>query len=319
MKVSVIIPTKNAGALFKKVLNVVLTQKVPWDYEVLVIDSGSSDGTVEYVQSKNEVRLHQIPAKEFGHGKTRNLGISLTHGEFVAMLTHDALPANETWLVELVNAVEQSGDVAGSFGRHIAYEHDGPFLKRDLQAHFDGFLSKGALMRLADPERYRIDERYRQLLHFFSDNNACIRRSVWKKIPYPDVDFAEDQLWAKQIIEAGYAKGYADRAVVYHSHSFGFGAQCRRSFDEAWALHQHFGYCLCPSLLHMIRQSVRTTIADYQHGLQQGVFVDDPVWLGRIPMRNTFRQIGFYLGQRADMFPLFFVNRFSRDKSLMMS
>jgi len=316
MKASVIIPTKNAGDQFRNVLEAVLEQDTPWEYEVLVVDSGSSDGTVEYVQSKAGVRLHQIPAQDFGHGKTRNLGISLTRGEFVVMITHDALPACDAWLFELVSAVEQSDNVAGAFGRHIAYKHDGPFLERDLKLHFDGFLSWPEAVTMDDKERYQVDIGYRQFLHFFSDNNACLRRSVWQNIPYPEVDFAEDQLWAKQIIEAGYGKAYADKATVYHSHTFGFVELCRRSFDESRALQRLFGYELCPAVLHMLVQSMRTTINDFIYLKNEKILWREIIWLLRAPFRNTAKQVGYYLGQRADQLPGRLVRLLSRDMSL---
>jgi len=316
MKASVVIPTKNAGAQFRSVLEAVLEQKTPWEYEVLVVDSGSSDGTVEYVQSVHGVRLHQIPARDFGHGKTRNLGISLTSGEFAVMITHDALPASNRWLVELVNAVEQSEDVAGAFGRHLAYEHDGPFLERDLRLHFDGFLQWPSVVRMEDEGRYKTDVGYRQVLHFLSDNNACLRRSVWEKIPYPEVDFAEDQLWAKQIIEAGYAKAYADKAVVYHSHTFGFIELCRRSFDEARALQRLFGYELCPTISQMLVQSMRTTANDFMYLKNEKILWNKKIWLFRAPFRNTAKQVGYYLGQRADQLPSKLVRVISRDMAL---
>jgi len=315
MKASVIIPTKNAGDQFKKVLDAVLAQETPWDYEVLVVDSGSSDGTVEYARSR-QVCVHQIPAEEFGHGKTRNLGISLTSGDFVVMLTHDALPVNKSWLIELVNAVEQSPNVAGAFGRHIAYEHDGPFLKRDLKLHFDGFSKMPSIVCMEDEERYKIDVGYRQFLHFFSDNNACLRRSVWEKIPYPEVDFAEDQLWAKQVIEAGYSKAYADKAVVFHSHTFGFVELCRRSFDEARALQRLFGYELCPTVVHMLVQSMRVTVSDFIYLKNEKILWSKKVWLLRAPFRNAARQVGYYLGQRADQLPGRLVRLISRDMAL---
>ncbi|RMG21835.1 MAG: glycosyltransferase family 2 protein [Methanobacteriota archaeon] len=316
MKASVVIPTKNAGGRFHQVLNAVMEQKTPWPYEVLVIDSGSSDGTVEFVKSMSGVHLHQIPPSEFGHGKTRNLGVSLTTGEFVVMLTHDALPANESWLYELVKAVEQDDDIAGAFGRHLAYPQDGPFLERDLQLHFDSFLRWPAIVYLHDKERYRNDQGYRQMLHFFSDNNACIRRSVWEKIPYPEVDFAEDQLWAKEIIEAGYKKAYADKAIVYHSHSFGFIELGRRCFDEARAMQRLFGYQLCPTLFHLLAQSVRTTANDVKYLRSKKKLWSEKEWLFRSPFRNVAKQAGYYLGQRADHLPEWLVRCISRDMAL---
>ncbi|NQY25934.1 MAG: glycosyltransferase [Piscirickettsiaceae bacterium] len=316
MKASVIIPTKNAGAQFKNVLEALLRQETPWDYEILVVDSGSADGTVQFVLEHKRVRLHQIPAKEFGHGKTRNLGISLTTGEFVVMITHDALPASKTWLLELVTAADQVGNIAGAFGRHIAYEHDGPFLKRDLQQHFNGFLEWPDVVSMEDKERYKSDIGYRQFLHFFSDNNACLKRSVWDKIPYPEVDFAEDQLWAKKIIEAGYAKAYADKAVVYHSHTFNFIELCQRSFDEARALQRLFGYELCPTILQMLGQSFRTIINDILYLKSEGKLLEDFIWAIRAPLRNTAKQVGYYLGQRAHKMPATIVSFLSRDMAL---
>ncbi len=316
MKASVIIPTKNAGRQFERVLDAVVAQQAPWAFEVLVVDSGSTDGTVELVRATDGVRLHEIPPEEFGHGKTRNLGVSLTSGEFIAVITHDALPVNDRWLRELIDAAEQSDDIAGVFGRHLSYEHDGPFMERDLRLHFDGFTQWPAVMRLDDPERYRSDQGYRQLLHFFSDNNACLRRSVWEKIPYPDVDFAEDQLWAQQIIEAGYARAYADRAVVFHSHTYGFIDLFRRSFDESRALQRLFGYELCPSVTQMLGQSARTIWADIRYFFKAGIPLTEIAWLFKVPLRNTARQLGYYLGQRHQRLPQAVVQRVSRDMSL---
>ncbi|MFT6288916.1 MAG: rhamnosyltransferase [Alcanivorax sp.] len=316
MKASVIIPTKNAGRQFENVLRAVLSQQTPWEFDVLVVDSGSTDGTVEFVKATAGVCLHEIPSAEFGHGKTRNLAIALTAGEFVAVITHDALPVNDRWLVEMVAAAEQSDNVAGVFGRHLAYEHDGPFMERDLRVHFDGFMDWPAVMSLEDPARYSADAGYRQLLHFFSDNNACLRRSVWEQIPYPDVDFAEDQLWAKQVIEAGYAKAYANKAVVFHSHTYGFINVFRRSFEEARALNRLFGYQLCPTVAQMLGQSARTIWADFRYFFAAKIPLTEIIWLLRVPLRNIAKQVGYYLGQRHQRLPECMVARISIDKSL---
>lgn len=316
MKASVIIPTKNAGVLFKDVLHAVMSQSTPWPYEVLVIDSGSIDGTVQYCESYPGIKLHCISPHEFGHGRTRNLGVSLTTGQFVVFLTQDALPADEHWLAEIVKAADQSEKVAGAFGRQKAYSQSSLFIARDLDVHFDGFLMTPHPVRLLDKERYRKEQGYRQFLHFFSNSNSCLRRNVWEKIPFPDIDFAEDQMWASKIIEAGYFKAYADKAVVYHSHDFGFWEQGRRSFDESYALYRIFGYTLGPSLLYVSAQAFRTTVSDVKYAIQTRQALKQIKWLLRSPLRNVFRQIGFYLGQRADRLPHWFVNNISRDQSL---
>lgn len=316
MKASVIIPTKNPGDQFFAVLESVISQKTPWEYEILVIDSGSTDGTVNYVLSKKEVKLLNIPPEEFGHGKTRNLGAEKSTGEFIVYITHDALPANQNWLFNLVEACDVSNDIGGAFGRHIAYDDASPFTKRDLKLHFDNLLMSGSVLRLEDLSRYEIDPGYRQLLHFFSSNNACLRRSVWEKIPLPDVDFAEDQIWAKTIIEAGYSKAYADNAIVYHSHDFGPWETGRRSFDESYAFKRYFGYNLCPGFIHLVVQIFRTSINDISYAVNQRFLLKEPKWLLVIPLKNLFRQFGLFLGGNNLILPSWFVQWYSRDKSL---
>lgn len=294
-KASVLLLTKNPGRIFVDVLSAVRSQVAPWPFEVLVIDSGSSDGTTAYCRQFDDVRLVEIAPTEFGHGKTRNLGIHLAKGEFVALLTHDAMPADGHWLARLVAACEQDPRIAGAFGRHLPYPDANPFVSRDIALHFDGFLSWPSALYLSDPERYRRDPGYRQVLHYFSDNNSCVRKTAWAHVPYPDVDYAEDQIWAKLIIEAGYGKAYADDARVYHSHNYSFMQTLQRSFDESRALNRHFGYRLCPDLRSAARQTWSCTFRDWSYlAASRSASLR---WKLRAPALNLGRQLGYYLGQ----------------------
>jgi rhamnosyltransferase len=316
IKASIVVLTKNPGSILQRVLRSVRAQQTPWDFETLVIDSGSVDGTVPYCRQLDGIRLHQIEPGDFGHGKTRNLGVALTRGEFIAFLTHDAVPANERWLVELVTAAEADPSVGGAFGRHIAHENATAFTRRDLQRHFDNFARSAPVVGIEDPERYKTDEHYRRFLHFFSDNNASIRRRVWQVIPYPQVDFAEDQLWAKQMLEAGYKKAYADRAVVYHSHDFGIWERLQRSFDESQALTRHFGYKPCPSLIKLMARAFKNACDDIRYSRKHESLLQLSRCVTYRPVHNVFHQLGLYLGQRASSLPRFMTNRISRDTTI---
>lgn len=246
-KASVLIPTFNAGPLFDKVLKRVVTQDTPWQYEVLVIDSGSTDGTIDTVRRYEGygVRFHEIPNSEFQHGRTRNLGISMTSGEFVAILTQDATPADEKWLHNLVEAFGQSDLIAGVFGKHLPYQDASPFVKRDIRRHFHHFdllprvvsWSKGLPTHIPYGT-----EQWQQNLHFYSDNNACLRRTVWEKVPYPEIEWGEDQVWAWEIIKQGYEKAYAPDAVVYHSHNLKFEEQLKVAKCEGEMFARYFNY-----------------------------------------------------------------------------
>jgi O-antigen biosynthesis protein len=297
IRVTVVILTKNPGPIFKEVLIAALNQDTPWHYETLVVDSGSTDGTVGFVRSFTDVRLLEIKSSEFGHGRTRNFAVSMAKGQYVAMLTHDAKPMNQNWLVNLVKPLEGNSTVAGVFGRHKAYSEHTHYIKRDMEMHFNGFLQWPAVMGIEDPERYAREEGYRQVLHFFSDNNACLRKEIWKKIPYPDVNFAEDQLWAKAVIEAGYKRAYADDAVVYHSHDYSIKDTFRRSFDESRALKTLFGYDLCPSARHGVYQMYACAKSDLNF-LSESVGIRKALGLAlKTPFLHVAKQSGWFIGR----------------------
>ncbi len=275
VKVSVVIPVLNGGDLLCRVVDAVSCQKTPWRFDLLVIDSGSVDGSLEAMQLRG-VRVHSIPKSEFSHGGTRNLGVSLTQGEYVAFLTQDALPADEFWLFNLVSMLEHDPSAAGAFGRHIPYPDASPFVQRDLQAHFDG-LAKYPLYldRNSDKERFeRGEAAWRQVLHFYSDNNSCLRRSVWEEIPYPVIEYGEDQVWADKIIRAGYRKAYAINAVVYHSHDYNESETFERSRIESEFFYQHFGYILLSDHTALHHQLGELNTRDRLFAAQQNIQED---------------------------------------------
>jgi O-antigen biosynthesis protein len=309
--VSVVIPVKNAVSIIGQVLDAVVSQRTPWPFEVIVIDSGSLDGTIPIIERQPDVRLIRIPAEEFGHGRTRNLGIASAEGEFVAFLTHDAIPNSPDWLVNLVRPMLADGNIAGVFGRHIAHLNASPCVTRDLRLHFDGLHKFGEVLRLEDSERYQIDAGYRQVLHFYSDNNSCLRKSVWKQIPYPDVNYAEDQLWAKTIIERGYSKAYAHEAVVRHSHDYGVIETFRRSFDESSALRSLFGYMLAQSFRSALINGYACAKRDFTYTLRaSGGGLSAAC---KVAVCNFAKQFGYLLGAREQALPSWLLRIVSLD------
>ncbi|TIC78508.1 glycosyltransferase family 2 protein [Crenobacter intestini] len=314
--VTVVIPTKNGGLHLDRVLSSVYSQQTPWKFEVLVVDSGSTDETLSIVRRYSQLRLIQIEPAEFGHGKTRNLAVAASKGEYVAMITQDALPASPSWLAELLKPMLADDRVAGVFGRHIAYPESSVFTKYELEQHFASF-TRYPVIELDDRQRYASDEGYRQLLYFFSDNNALLRRAVWEQIPYPEVDFAEDQAWARKMLEAGYRKAYAHDATVYHSHEYGLWERLQRSFDESYALHRLFGYKQGRGLKHAVRNWMGLTRRDLSIAKRAGLPFSRQAMLLRVPIDNAMRIAGSYLGLHGSRLPEFLRLRLSRDWRLM--
>ncbi|MGH3146964.1 MAG: glycosyltransferase family A protein, partial [Rubrobacter sp.] len=114
VEVSVLIPTYNAGPGFGAVLSAIAGQRTDFAYEVLLVDSGSTDETLELAR-RHSARVLSIPKSEFSHGGARNYGISEAGGEYVAMTVQDATPANDEWLGKLVENMAGDERVAGVY------------------------------------------------------------------------------------------------------------------------------------------------------------------------------------------------------------
>lgn len=237
-KISIIIPTCNGGHFLKDLLAGIFSQAVLPD-EVIIIDSCSTDCTVDsarkFAAASYPVKLMQVPKADFGHGKTRNLAASCAEGDLLVFVTQDALPAHPQWLKNLTEPFLENDDAACVFGRHLPRPGCNPIIARDIEKHFRSFGSEPYLRQKVDWTDRSDVEKYRKRLGWYCFNsnvNSAVRKSAWEKIRFKDVIYAEDQLFGKDVIEAGYAKIYARHAEVFHSHSYSLLDFFRRYFDE---------------------------------------------------------------------------------------
>jgi rhamnosyltransferase len=303
IKASIIIPAKNGGNIYKKVLDKVLSQKLNFNFEIIIIDSGSKDETVSYTKEKvkkhKNIILKKIEPSEFGHGKTRNLGASLANGEFLVFITQDALPLNDEWLKEMIEPFNLSDEIVGVFGKHIPYEKCDIFEKNNLKVHFNNFGQGTIIYKLDDKERYDKDKKYKHLLCFYSDNSSAMRRSIWKIIPYDNVNFAEDQLWAKKIIELGYSKAYTSNAIVYHSHNYSYKEIMMRSYDDHKGLYDIYGYISVKNIFLLPLHIIKHTINDYRYLKTLKIARQEKKkWLYFSIRKNISKYTGSYFGPK---------------------
>lgn len=188
---------------------------------------------------------------------------------------------------------------------------------RELEAHFAGFGAHLSIARLEDRERFAADPGYRQWLHFFSNNNSCIRRTVWEELPFPDVAFAEDQTWALCAVEAGYGKAFVPNAVVFHSHDFGVWETLQRNFDEARSFQRYFGYRLQSKPVRALVSGLGLARRDWgwlrSAGLSGWRLFKNGIYMALIECART---MGQYLGTRHDRLPRWLLRSVSRDERL---
>lgn len=232
---TVIIPTYNGEKYLRQILEAIQNQETKWDFEVLIIDSGSSDSTLEIIKDFEKVSLRQIPNHEFGHGKTRNLAAKLARGKYLAYLSHDAIPAHPHWLNEMISPLENDGVVA-VMGKQVARESCFPLLKYEIRTVFRRFGPDFGLT-IFSQNQDGSDEDELEAKSFYSDvNSATIRDFLLNTIPYQDIPYSEDMAFGKDVILAGYKKAYAPAGLVIHSNDLTLKEYRLRIFDEILSL-----------------------------------------------------------------------------------
>ena len=215
--VSIVIPTKNAGEEFALTLEVIRSQ-TNIDSEIIVVDSGSTDSTVELAR-RFGANVFQVAPESFDHGRTRNFGLSRASGEFCVLLSQDAVPVGESWLSTLLEPFSDD-QVAGVSAGMVPREDADPMGRWETESYREligDFVQKYRVQPWDCFSSLTREERLRVTCF----NNVCsaLRRGIWKELPFRPGSFAEDMDWAVRALAAGHGIAYNPRARVVHSHN----------------------------------------------------------------------------------------------------
>ena len=220
---SIVIPVKNGGPDLPRCLDGIAAQDVGEEVEVVVVDSGSSDGSAELAASRGAL-VHRIAPAEFDHGATRNLGASLARGDVLVFTSQDAYADDPAWLRTLTAPLREGAPPAGAYGRQIAHADAKPPERFFLEFLYG---PRERSQRAARPEELTM----RTTL--FSNVNAAIRRDVHDRFPFAeDIIMSEDQEWSRRVLLAGHELRYVPQAAVRHSHPYTVAEAFRRFFDS---------------------------------------------------------------------------------------
>ena len=222
--ISVVIPVKDGGRDLGRCLDSIGAQRVDEAVEIVVVDSGSSDGSVATARAAGAT-VHEISPADFNHGSARNLGASRSHGEIIVFTSQDAYPVGRDWLSLLAAPLKEPGsDLAGVYGGQLPHED-----ARPPEVFFLNFLYGPG------PRRQRAESAtdLSMASTLFSNVNAAIPRSVWERFPFADdIIMSEDQEWSRRVLLAGFSILYEPRAAVRHSHNYTIASAFRRFFDS---------------------------------------------------------------------------------------
>jgi GT2 family glycosyltransferase len=301
--VSVAIPVRNGGELFASVLGALSSQSV--EHELLVCDSGSTDGSVELARAHG-ARVLALAPELFAHGGVRNRLMDSATGSHVALLTQDSTPADAQWLERLLAGFELADDVAIVYGPYRPRPQAPAPVRIELERWFQSISPDGdpRLDRLEPHERTLPAAQLMGRRGFFTDANACLSRSAWQRVPFREVPYAEDRVLAIDMMRAGYAKTFMPQAAVVHSHHYSSAQQFRRCFDEWRGLLEIYGWREPLSPLRVAGQ-LRGAIAYARRMLMREGVPAAPrrAALVSVARHQVLCLAGALLGSRADRLP----------------
>jgi rhamnosyltransferase len=215
--VSIIMRSYNEAWALRETLPVLTAQEYR-NWELIVIDSGSTDGSVELFQKANPRHFVQIKAQDYNPSRVMNHGMHLARSDFGIFLNADATPRDSNWLRPLVMAL-QDPKTAAVFGRQVPRPNCRAVYAHDYDRCF------GQTRESTGWE------------HFFSMVSSGLRRDIWSKRGFLEkMQYSEDDEYTRWCRAQGYEVVYCAESVVVHSHNYTPAQAYKRSFGEARAL-----------------------------------------------------------------------------------
>ncbi|MGD9470712.1 MAG: glycosyltransferase family 2 protein [Novosphingobium sp.] len=220
MDASIVIRTYNEARWLGEVLEAIASQTGVESFETVLVDSGSTDGTVEIARAHG-CRIETIAKADFTFGRSLNQGCAASRGKVLVFLSGHCIPASPDWLARLIEPV-LDGRISYSYGRQIGRSGVSKF-------------SEEMLFRKYFPESSAIPQE-----GFFCNNaNAALSAEVWAEHPFDEeITGLEDMMLAKALVAEGHAIGYVAEAPVFHLHEEKWSQVKTRYEREAVAMQQ---------------------------------------------------------------------------------
>lgn len=214
MLISIIIRTKDEEKDIGHVLKNIYTQEIQHKFEVIVVDSGSSDKTLD-IASQYKVRILHVPAQMFSYGYSLNYGIQQSSGEIICCLSAHCVPYNNFWLSELVKPILEEKAHA-TYGRQVTEKGVNPFEELFLHKHFPEYEKRGGRVS-------------------FSNANCAFVRKMWEEVKFDEkIPSWEDYLWYLST-KNKFIFHYAPDACVIHGHPFSLSRIARTAYQDGKA------------------------------------------------------------------------------------
>ena len=271
---SIVIRAFNEEEHLGRLLTGIMQQTIQ-DREIILVDSGSTDATLE-IASNFPVKIVQINPAEFTFGRSLNRGVAAAAGEFVVIISAHCYPVYPDWLEQLLKPFEDSR-VAVCYGKQRGAETN----------HY----SEHQFFRNYFPDISQLN----QGQPYTHNANAAIRKSLWEGHPYDEqLTGLEDLAWSSWAKEQGYSIAYAADAEIIHIHLETMKQVHNRYRREAIAMKQILPVSQF-SIRNMISMIIRKSVKDISQARRDRVLLKE---IPNILRFRVFQYLGTWQGYR---------------------
>jgi rhamnosyltransferase len=253
MLISIVIRTLNEARYLPRLLAAIQSQEIlGHSVEVIVVDSGSSDGTIK-IAAQHQCRIVHIAKDDFSFGRSLNLGCEAAAGAYLVFVSGHCVPIGAKWLQALcAPLIDGAADYV--YGRQVG-DDDSHFSERRIFAKY--FPSESVVPQLG---------------YYCNNANAAIARGTWHRYRFDeDLTGLEDMDVAKRLYLDGGRIGYVADACVFHHHQEAWLSVRRRFERESIALRRIMPE-LHLSLLDVARYIVSSILLDWRSALRTKQF-----------------------------------------------
>ena len=270
-KVAIIMRSKNSDWVIANTLAALHSQDFQ-DYDLILVDSGSTDTTLE-IASFYDCQLIHIEPGDYYPGKVLNQAIEQCQADIVIFLNSDAVLLRDDSLSNLLDAFNDPDTVA-AFGRQLPRPEAHQWVKRDYATSFPATGTPPSWITLSLPF-------------------AAIRRQYWLQHPfYQDAWASEDTEWGHWAQTCGYKLAYVPLALLMHSHNYTLKQLYGRRFveGEADAFIYHKKHNLTSAFTSFVKGFIR--------GCYHHIITSDLAGLLATPRRVFVYHWAYYSGLR---------------------
>lgn len=269
--VSIIIRTFNEEKYIGRLLKNISSQDVDFNYEIIIVDSGSTDLTLEIVNDF-DIKLIKIDPEDFTFGYSLNQGVKEAKGDLCYIISAHCFPIDQNWL-QSMSSLFKDEKVALVYGKQIGDE-------KTRYSEHQIFAKWFPSITITDSK-----------IAFCNNANSAIRRSVWESYQFNEsLTGLEDLDWARYVMDRGYKVAYQPEACVYHIHEETWAQIYQRYYREGLAYKDIYKNEMF-SFLDFVKFFIFNWGGDYIHAFKDRVFLKN---MFGIPLFRFCQFFGYY-------------------------